>query len=290
MASVPSPQKNWSPVLWSVALLFGATATVIALQWPRSDLALRSKSALTAAPVLPDPTTAKILSLGLGNLWADWYWLQFVQYFGDVQARDQTNFDYCDDYLTLITTLDPQFTGAYAASAYSVAEMQEEPQKALDLMEKGIRLNEGKKLTYLWYLYQRAAGVSFLYLKDTRKAAQYLEKASREPGAPKVLGSFAASFYGATNDLERAIPLRINFYLSAPNAEQQKRGQQKLKDMAVWLDLWGPRPATLMPSKEFLTTLKLGNCTPTAFTPLPVPGFKASYLPLTQIQSACRVK
>ncbi|WP_218082272.1 tetratricopeptide repeat protein [Anthocerotibacter panamensis] len=272
-------------VSWGLLLLWAGG--IVLGQWPRADLSGRSQETLTAPPVLPRPEVARYLTFGFGELWADWYWLRFVQYFGDLPARHLTGYNYSADYLELVTTLDPQFVGAYTAAAFAIAEAQADPDRALVLMRRGLAYNRGKNLPYLWNLYQRYAGTLFLFKKDYRTAARYFEEAVRQPGAPPVLRSFAAAFYRASNDWERAIPLWADSYLTSPYPDLKTRARRQLERMGVWLDAWGPRPQNLQPAADLLQDLHLA-C---PAQPIPEQRFgsmRATYIPLALLRARCR--
>lgn len=255
----PVPSRS-GPSQFSVIAL-GCTVLclglIAALQWPRSDLSQRTDRVLTAPPVLPKAEAIKPFLFGMDNLVADWYWLQYVQYFGDTKAREKTNFDYCDDYLELVTAIDPKFVKAYAAASYAVAGMQEDPDKALKILSRGILLNPSAPDS--WELYRNYAGVAFLYKKDLPTAAKYFIKAADAPGAPVVFRSFAAAFYNKMNDKERAISLWIQYYKEAPSQELKDKTKKKLTDLGVWFKEWGALPQTtkiLCANQEPCRTLK----------------------------------
>ncbi|WP_287129722.1 M48 family metallopeptidase [Candidatus Cyanaurora vandensis] len=281
--STSAPWSRWLNPLVLVSL----TLAVVLYQWPRSDPAQRSTAVLTAPPVLPRPEVARFLAFGLTSLWADWYWLQFAQYFGDAPARELTGYDYSDDYLELITQLDPRFVSAYTAASFAMAQSQQDPDGALALMRRGIDYNQGVDLPLKWDLYRAYAGVAFLYKNDYTTAARYFEEAVSLPGAPLVLKAFAAAFYRAGDDWERAIPLWIDVYLTSPTPQVKGRARHQLERMGVWLNLWGPPPARRTPDPALLKFLKLGECSQKSFPAVPLPGFQASYVPLAQVRTAC---
>jgi tetratricopeptide (TPR) repeat protein len=241
--SVFSSRSSSASSPFSILALAGTVlclGLIAALQWPRSDLSKRTDRVLTTAPVLPKAEAIKPFLFGMDNLVADWYWLQYVQYFGDSAARKKTNFDYCDDYLELITALDPKFVKAYAAADYAVAGMQENPDKALKILARGILINPAAEGS--WELYRNYAGVAFLYKKDLPTAAKYFTKAADAPGAPVVFRSFAAAFYNKMNDKERAMNLWIQYYREAPTQELKDKTKKKLTDLGVWFEEWGRSP------------------------------------------------
>jgi tetratricopeptide (TPR) repeat protein len=247
----PSRSRPSSFSVLALASTVFCLGLIAALQWPRSDLSKRTDSVLTAPPVLPKAEAIKPFLFGLDNLVADWYWLQYVQYFGDTEAREKTNFDYCDDYLELITALDPKFVKAYAAASYAVAGMQDNPDKALKILAQGIKLNPATEGS--WELYRNYAGVAFLYKKDLPTAAKYFTKAADAPGAPAVFRSFAAAFYSKMNNKERAISLWVQYYREAPTQDLKDKTRKKLIDLGVWFQEWGasiPAQAKILCSNQ----------------------------------------
>jgi hypothetical protein len=55
----------------------------------------------------------KMPVFGFHNLFADWQFLQFIQYFGDNEARNQTGYPLVADYFEIISDHDPRFVNAY---------------------------------------------------------------------------------------------------------------------------------------------------------------------------------
>jgi tetratricopeptide (TPR) repeat protein len=255
------PRSSSGPSSFSVLALASTVLCVgliAALQWPRSDLSKRTDRVLTAPPILPKAEAIKPFLFGMDNLVADWYWLQYVQYFGDGVARKKTNFDYCDDYLELITALDPKFVKAYAAASYAVAGMQDNPDKALQILARGIKLNPATEGS--WELYRNYAGVAFLYKKDLPTAAKYFAKAADAPGAPEVFRSFAAAFYNRMNDKERAVSLWVQYYREAPTQELKDKTKKNLIDLGVWFREWGADAS--IPAKTKILCSNQSPCRP----------------------------
>lgn len=54
----------------------------------------------------------KMPRFGFENLLADWNYLQFIQYFGDTAARDETGYTLVPEYFGLIVKDDPRFVPA----------------------------------------------------------------------------------------------------------------------------------------------------------------------------------
>src|SRR5579871_4247106 len=69
---------------------------------------------------LPSAEAVQLCALGYDQLLADWYWLGFVQYVGDIPAREADHYVFAEKYLDLITGLDPKFAKAYYFAAFIV--------------------------------------------------------------------------------------------------------------------------------------------------------------------------
>ncbi|UFP93199.1 hypothetical protein [Gloeobacter morelensis] len=219
------------------ALLAACTLGVgaLALQWPR--LEAKPGTALSLPTPLPPAALLDSACLGYRNLFADWLWLQYVQYFGDRPARLVDGYGRSADYLEAITTLNPRFLFAYAQANYAVAESMGEPARALEILVRGAVTNPGRPdalgNTGTWYLWRLAGSVTFRHFGDYARAAKYFARAAAEPGAPPVMKENAAAFFGAADDRERAIRLWNEFYLEAPTAALREEARRRLRELGV---------------------------------------------------------
>jgi tetratricopeptide (TPR) repeat protein len=177
------------------------------------------------------------LTFGFSNLIADWQWLQYVQYFGDQQARMHSGYGQSESDLEQIATFNPQFLLVYVQANYAVAEAMKQPEKAVQFLLKGAQENPGKPDTLgmpgTWYLYRLAASIVFRHFNDYERSAQLFTLAAAEPGAPAVMKENAAYFFHAANDQERAIRLWQEFYEEAPTAQMKRAAREKLASLHV---------------------------------------------------------
>ena len=51
----------------------------------------------------------QVPSFGFDNLIADWYFLGFLQYFGDQEIRQETGYQVSPDFFRIILDRDPRF-------------------------------------------------------------------------------------------------------------------------------------------------------------------------------------
>lgn len=196
----------------------------------------RTVRATDPDPVLPRPERIAT-TLGFRNLLADWYWLQYVQYFGDSDGRRSSGYGYAAAYLELITALNPQFLFAYTQANHAVAEAMGEPERAVRFLEAGARRNPGRPdalaMPGTWYLYRLAGSVVFRHFRDYRRAGELFARAASEPGAPAVMKENAAAFFAAANDRERAIGLWLEFLRLAPTEAMRAEARRHLGELGV---------------------------------------------------------
>lgn len=167
-------------------------------------------------------------ALGTEGLLADWYWIMSLQYLGsklvenaeaDVNLDDLTNLNprLLYPYLDNATDLDPSFYAAYSYGAIVLPAI--DPQKAIDLTEKGIRHNPDKWRLhqYLGYIYWRQ--------KNYEKAAETYEAGAKIPGAPLFMRQMTARMRseGGSRDIARAMYQQM---LAEAEDEQSKRNAQ----------------------------------------------------------------
>jgi tetratricopeptide (TPR) repeat protein len=90
--------------------------------------------------------------LDFENLKADWSYLDFVQYFGDAQARDTIGYELVPEYFEAITTMDPRFTDAYLNLAIANSMYAGHPEKTIALMEQVLESvdPESPDAAFLW--------------------------------------------------------------------------------------------------------------------------------------------
>lgn len=95
----------------------------------------------------------KMPSFGFDNLISDLAYLQFLQYFGDGEAREITGYSVSSDYFKTIVEKDPRFVRAYflSAPASSIfAGKPEETVKTLEVALKFVTPNLHPDSYYLW--------------------------------------------------------------------------------------------------------------------------------------------
>lgn len=135
---------------------------------------------------LPSGNAVRHITLGFDGLIADMYWMRAIQYFGRkaglgaLREGSGERFLLLAPFLDIATTLDPQYRIAYEFGGMFIADY-DDPNKAITLLEKGIRNNPDQ-----WRLYQHL-GFLFWKLKRYHEASEIYKKGSELPGAAEFM-------------------------------------------------------------------------------------------------------
>jgi len=120
----------------------------------------------------------KVPTFGFDNLVADWVFLNFLQYFGDDEARDVTGYQLSPEYFEVILAHDPRFLEAYFFLSGSTSLYAAMPDRSVELMEKGLQQLSPKVPRKSYYIWRYKAIDELLFLGDAQAARQSFEKAA----------------------------------------------------------------------------------------------------------------
>jgi hypothetical protein len=105
-------------------------------------------------------------SLGFSNLIADWYFLGFLQYFGDTEARDKTDYQAAPEFFRVIIDKDPLFFPAYLFLSTSVSIYAAQPQTSAELAGEGLSHMTPQTPPESAIVWRYKGLDEFLFLKD----------------------------------------------------------------------------------------------------------------------------
>lgn len=185
---------------------------------------------------LPAYETVSLVSLGFDKLIADCYWLSFIVYYGDSEARENDRYALADKYLDLITSLDPEFVQPYWFAAFCVGNDQKNPQRASEILEKGIAANQDN-----WYLPFIAGFNQYMFAKDESGAARYYRQASKYPDAPAWLARQADILDAKIPSAIKEINAWNDVFYSVKEEGLKQRAREKL--IRLWLDVYKRSPS-----------------------------------------------
>src|SRR5271156_6111327 len=119
------------------------------IQFSHQGLTTVASLASQASPdiIVPKESVVRLLSGGYEQLMADCWWLSFVQYYGDTNARASDHFKFAYAYLDLITRLDPHFIEPYWFSTFVLGSEIRRPDLAQQIIDRGVAANQDQ-----WYL------------------------------------------------------------------------------------------------------------------------------------------
>jgi hypothetical protein len=120
----------------------------------------------------------KTPTFGFNNLVADWVFLNFLQYFGDDDARAVTGYDISPKYFEIIVDRDPKFLGTYLGLSTSISMYAAMPEKSVALMEKGLKSMSPQTPSKSYYIWRYKGIDELLFLGDAKAAKQSFEKAA----------------------------------------------------------------------------------------------------------------
>jgi hypothetical protein len=141
----------------------------------------------------------KRLVLSFDALAADVYWIRAIQHFGGERLSSEApNYDLLYPLLDLTTTLDPGFSVAYRFGSIFLSEIYPggagRPDLAIKLLEKGIK-EDGR-----WQFFHDIAFVHYWHTGDYALAAEWFQRAAKQPGAPYWLTPLAAATLATGGD------------------------------------------------------------------------------------------
>ena len=180
---------------------------------------------------LPDAEYLKIASLGYREFLADLLWIQSIQVMGEKKVSESSG-RWLYRALDIITTLDPKFVRAYEAGGLALTTLVVLPEESNQLMMKGMHQNPTEwKLPFL-------IGINYFYeYYDDAKAAEYMSRASRLPGAPSSLATLAANLYVSGHSPQQAVNLLAELYQKATDENAKKLLEIRLKIVVTERDL-----------------------------------------------------
>lgn len=116
----------------------------------------------------------KAPSLGFNNLIADWLYLQFIQYFGDNEAREKSGYSLVADYFEQIINKDPLFTNAISRLDVAMSLFAGEPQESVNLLADALKKQPIKFESSIppYYLWRAKGNNELLFLGDAEAATE----------------------------------------------------------------------------------------------------------------------
>lgn len=178
----------------------------------------------------------KRLSLGYRGLLADIYWTRAVQYFGAKHIVEDVNYDLLYPLLDITTDLDPHLTVSYSYGGFFLSQAVPagagQPEKAVELLSKGIRYNPDE-----WRLYFNLGFIQYMDRKDPKAAFEAFSRGSERPNAHPFLKIMAANMAQESNETGIAVALWKQLYESSQDNLIRENAMQHLAALRVDQDV-----------------------------------------------------
>jgi tetratricopeptide (TPR) repeat protein len=198
--SVSIPISTWdkfrtklsliSPALFlQLGCIFGAFAFIVYLQTPQLKALKRTRELNKAELKQADAKLKVQLSIsktlptfGFDNLVADWYFIDFTQYFGDFEVRQKAGYSAAIDYFEAILDRDPRFLYAYYYLSSVGSIYAGEPEKSVSLMTRSLKSLTPKVPDRGYYIWRLKAVDELLFLGKTPDARNSMQNAAKWAG------------------------------------------------------------------------------------------------------------
>lgn len=211
-------------VAWAVALVLGAGAVSVASFASRT---LPRRPPLAELAYYPSGRALKPASLGHAELAADLAWLRGVQYYGE-HRRTDLRFLHLEKVFDVLTTLAPGFESPYVFGAFALAQEGRDFAAAERLMLKGLAANprSGRLAFELGFLhFVRPGG------RDLDRAAEFFERAARQPDGPPQALRFAAYTRQHAGSLAVAMLLWDDVRRNSPNRLLREMAEREIAEL-----------------------------------------------------------
>ena len=112
----------------------------------------------------------QIPDFGFSNLIADWYYLQFIQYFGDGKAREVTGYSLIPEYFAAIVEQDPYFVKAHLSLSAANSIYAAQPEITVKLLNQILTNIDPVKSSYASFIWSYKGVDEVLFLGDIKAA------------------------------------------------------------------------------------------------------------------------
>lgn len=220
--------KKIEALLLSLSVLAAVTFFLVQL---RLEAMTQKEKAGPTTLFIPPASVLKVVALGYDQLASDFYWLRAIQYFGE-GANAKENYRWLYPIMNLVTDMDPQFAYAYKFAGVTIPYDASSAEKANQLLEKGV-----ESVPKVWQIPFYIGFNSFFYIRDYEKAAKYISRASKLPGAPPFLAGLASRLYAQARRPDMAIEFLVEMYNSVDDDLLRKELEKRIKEVVVERDI-----------------------------------------------------
>jgi hypothetical protein len=167
--------------LGSISFTIAAFTLAVSLQMPQLATLKHQNQNLNKAELQRQEAKTNLkLSLiknlptfGFDNIVADWYLIDFLQYFGDGEARSKGGYGAAAGYFDIILDRDPRFLYGYYYMSNTVGMYAGQPERSVEIMDRGLKSFSPRVPDRGYYIWRLKAVDELLFLgrvPDARKS------------------------------------------------------------------------------------------------------------------------
>jgi hypothetical protein len=207
---VSTKQSSQSSRRWLAVLAQGAIAgtALMGVVWMqrsllnRSSLWMTNPQQLERQEALRLDLLQKMPTFGFDNMVANWAFLNFLQYYGDDEARDKTGYSLSPNYFDLITRRDPRFIDVYLFLSGTLSYQLGKPQLSVEYLRRGTDALSPQIHPRSYTLWQYQALDQLLLMGDIPGAIYSSERAAEWAAAAPEYQTIAPQFQRTANFLK----------------------------------------------------------------------------------------
>lgn len=184
-----SSAKRRPPLFWAKHLaiwVLPVTLLLALIPLQQQRLAtLQSRSVTDQRLDQQDKSTAATLTLaqkvptfGFDNLVADWFFLRFLQYFGDDEARAKTGYALSPEFFRVVIPKDPYYRMFYLFLSGSTSNFAAQPEQSVAITAQGLERLTPTLPSDGFYIWRYRGVDELLYLGDGKAAQQSFQTAA----------------------------------------------------------------------------------------------------------------
>lgn len=184
-----SSSKGHSPLPWVKPLtIWGLPVVLLLALVPLQQqrlASLKDRSVTDQSLGRQDQSTAATLALaqkmpnfGFDNLVADWFFLRFLQYFGDDEARAKTGYDLSPEFFRVVIPKDPYYRMFYLFLSGSTSNFAAQPEQSVAITAQGLERLTPTLPSDGFYIWRYRGVDELLYLGDGKAAQQSFQTAA----------------------------------------------------------------------------------------------------------------
>lgn len=202
-------------------------AAVSCTGWAHSKLPIDATESEDLGFV-PDPDRVRALVAGYDAIAADYQWLRAVQVVGSAPAVDAPRAEHLGRLVDVVTTLNPHVDHPYRFAAIWLTHDETQVREGIRLLRRATQYHPDD-----WRNYFYLGFAQFFYLGEFELAAESLERAMRQEGAPAYLPRLVARLKAQSRDIDVAEIFLREMLANTADPEDRARLQIALDEIEL---------------------------------------------------------